>query len=79
MKKVQAFFVVLVMLLTPALARAELFYLTQGLGCQSWVVALSKRSDAVELCHRAYGDGVIPGETLRTFAKAENISFWEAA
>lgn len=71
--------IILAILLLPVPAHAKTFYITQGLGCESWVVALSTGEENVELIHEAYGDGVVRDERLRTFAIRKRVSFWPAA
>ena len=77
MKKVIV--IITTLLLLPIVAQAKTWYITQGMGMQTWVVALSTRADNVELIHEAYGDGVIREERLRMFARGQGVSFWEAA
>jgi len=59
---------------------AELFYITQGHGIHTWVVALSSRTDTVELIYDAYGfDGTKPEDRLRTFSRPRDITYWPCA
>jgi len=71
--------IIVALLLLPVVAQARTWYITQGMGMQTWVTALSTRPDNVGLIHEAYGDGVIREERLRTFARGRDVSFWEAA
>jgi len=72
--------IVLALLLIPALVEAKLFYITQGMGCESWVVFLSSRDDVIQPEYDAYGsDGTKSDERLDVWAKARDITFWPAA
>lgn len=66
--------------LLPGVSRADRFYITQGLGCESWVVFLSSRNDQIYPEYDAYGsDGITPDERLRVWARPRDITYFPAA
>lgn len=67
------------MLLVAAPAEAKMFYITQGMGLETWVVALSARADDVEVGYRSYGEDVRADEALPFYARRESVSFRPAA
>lgn len=72
--------IIIAFLLIPATAQAETFYITQGLGCESWVVFLSSRYDGVQPRYDAYGgDETKPDERLGVWAKPRDVTYWPAA
>lgn len=72
--------IIMALLLIPALVEAKMFYITQGMGCESWVVFLSSRADYVDPEYDAYGsDGTKSDERLQVWAKPRDITFWPAA
>ena len=64
----------------PGLVQAERFYITQGLGCESWVVFLSSQTEEIYPEYDTYGsDGVVSEERLQVWAKPRDITYWPTA
>lgn len=71
--------VALLATLLPGTLHAKTFYITQGMGFESWAVAISTRQDTVTLDYQTYGDWVLKNGREPFYAYDRQISVLPAA
>lgn len=76
MKKI---FIIVALLLLPMVAQARTFYITQGMGLETWVIAMSSRTDGPNLSYEVYGGEVVEAEQIPITLRPRSLSWWEAA